>query len=161
MNDTFENALAGRIDAMLDACTRCGKCVEACPVTGPGGVQAEPRAVIEGVIDILRHREGSPPARKWANACVGSGECLKACDYGVNPRFLLNMARVTMARHDDPESDRRRHGVENFRKVARDVTHISRLQLDDALLQRLGQKSAAAPADPDMLPDFVFYTGCN
>jgi heterodisulfide reductase subunit D len=164
MNDTFENALAGRVEAMLDACTRCGKCVEVCPVTGPGGVAAEPRAVIDGVIDILRHREGSPAARKWADACVLTGECIKACDYGVNPRFLLSMARVTMVRHDDPEGDRRRHGVENFRKVARDVTQISRLQLDDALLQRLGQKSAAAPAElaePHGLPDFVFYTGCN
>jgi Fe-S oxidoreductase len=167
MNDAFENALAGRVEAMLDACTRCGKCVEVCPVTGPGGVAAEPRAVIDGVIDILRHREGSPAARKWADACVLTGECIKACDYGVNPRFLLSMARVAMVRHDDPMGDRRRHGVENFRKVARDVTHISRLQLDDALLQRLGQvqrlgqKSGAPPAEPPGLPDFVFYTGCN
>jgi heterodisulfide reductase subunit D len=160
VNDSFENALAGRVDAMLDACTRCGKCVEVCPVTGPGGVQAEPRAVIDGVIDILRHGEGSEAARKWANACVLTGECIKACDYGVNPRFLLSMARVTMVRHDDPAGDRRRHGVEGFRKVAREVTHISRLQLDDALLQRLGQKSAPA-AEPGVLPDFVFYTGCN
>jgi heterodisulfide reductase subunit D len=160
MNETFEQALAGRVDAMLDACTRCGKCVEACPVTGPGGVDAEPRAVIDGVIDILRHGEGSPAARKWANACVLSGECIKACDYGVNPRFLLSMARVTMVRHDDADGERRRHGVEDFRKVAREVTHISRLQLDDELLERLGQKSAAVPDAPE-LPDFVFYTGCN
>jgi heterodisulfide reductase subunit D len=161
MNDTFEQALAGRVDAMLDACTRCGKCVEICPVTGPGGVQAEPRAVIDGVIDILRHGEGTQAARKWANACVLSGECIKACDYGVNPRFLLSMARVAMVRGADEIGERRRHGVENFRQVARDVTHISRLQLDEELLQRLGQKSAAAPAEPGMLPDFVFYTGCN
>src|ERR1700726_3379515 len=76
MNDTFENALAGRVEAMLDACTRCGRGVEVCPVTGPGGVTAEPRAVIDGVIDILRHREGSPAARKWADACVLTGECI-------------------------------------------------------------------------------------
>jgi Fe-S oxidoreductase len=159
MNDTFEQALSGRVEAMLDACTRCGKCVEACPVTGPGNVQAEPRAVIEGVIDILRRGEGPEPARNWANACVGSGECIKACDYGVNPRFLLSMARVAMFRRQDTAGDGRRQGVENFRKVAREVTHISRLQLDDALLARLGQKAAAA-ADGG-LPDFVFYTGCN
>jgi heterodisulfide reductase subunit D len=161
MSDTFEQALAGRVEAMLDACTRCGKCVEVCPVTGPGGVQAEPRAVIDGVIDILRHGEGTQAARKWANACVLSGECIKACDYGVNPRFLLSMARVAIVRGAAEPGARRRHGVENFRQVARDVTHISRLQLDEELLQRLGQKSAAAPAAPGILPDFVFYTGCN
>jgi heterodisulfide reductase subunit D len=161
MNDTFEQALAGRVDAMLDACTRCGRCVEVCPVTGPGGVQAGPRAVIDGVIDILRHGEGSPAARKWASACVLSGECIRACNYGVNPRFLLSMARVAMVRDEDAAPDRRRHGVENFRTVAREVTHISRLQLDEELLRRLGQKSAATPAEPDPLPDFVLYTGCN
>ena len=43
MTATFEEALTDRVDTMLDACTRCGKCVEACPVTEPGGVTAAPR----------------------------------------------------------------------------------------------------------------------
>jgi Fe-S oxidoreductase len=161
MPETFETALQARVDGMLDACTRCGKCVEVCPVTGPGGVTAEPRAVIDGVIDILRHGEGTEAARKWANACVLTGACIQACDYGVNPRFLLGMARVTMARAKDEVAQQRRNGVEGFRKVARDVTHISRLQLDDALLERLGQGAGKRPAEPDAKPDFVFYTGCN
>ena len=38
MSATFETALTARVDAMADACTRCGKCVEVCPVTGPGEV---------------------------------------------------------------------------------------------------------------------------
>ncbi len=120
---------------------------------------AEPRAVIGGVIDILRHGDGNEAARKWANACVLSGECIKACDYGVNPRFLLAMTRTAMARKDHDAREQRRIGVEGFRKVARDVTHISRLQLDDELLARLGQKSGAANGGDR--PDFVFYTGCN
>src|ERR1700682_4592591 len=53
MAETFENALQARVDSMLDACTRCGKCVEVCPVTGPGGVNAQPIAVIRGILDIL------------------------------------------------------------------------------------------------------------
>ena len=158
MSDPFEQALAERVDTMLDACTRCGKCVEVCPVTGPGGVEAQPRAVIDGVLDILRLGTGTPAARKWANACVLTGECIKACDYGVNPRFLLGMARLAMARQKDALDDRRRHGVEGFRRVAREVTHISRLQLDDELLRRLGQRPAPERTAP---PDFVFYTGCN
>src|SRR5579862_3438374 len=160
MSHTFENALAQRVDTMLDACTRCGKCVEVCPVIGPGGVEAEPRAVIDGIIDILRQGGGSQAARKWANACVLTGDCIKACDYGVNPRFLLSMARLAMARRENEPRDQRRQGVEGFRKMAREVTHISRLQLDDALLRRLGQ-SADGEAETSAPPDFVFYTGCN
>src|SRR5262249_51214156 len=158
MSDTFETALAARVTAMADACTRCGKCVEVCPVTGPGGVNAEPRAVIDGIIEIVRTGDGPEASRKWANACVLSGECIKACDYGVNPRFLLGMARVAMARRKDAPAEQRRHGVEGYRKVAREVTHISQMQLSDELLTRLGQKGAPQPDTP---PDFVFYTGCN
>jgi heterodisulfide reductase subunit D len=158
MGETFESVLQARVDTMADACTRCGKCVEVCPAAEPAGVTAEPREVIGGVIDILRHGEGNDAARKWASGCLLSGECIKACDYGVNPRFLLHMTRLAMARAKYDEREQRRGGVEDFRKVARDVNHISRLQLDDTLLQRLGQGSKAAK---DELPDFVFYTGCN
>ena len=160
MTVTFETALSDRVAAMADACTRCGKCVEVCPVTGPGGVNAEPIAVISGVIDILRTGDGPEASRKWANACVLSGECIKACDYGVNPRFMLNMARVKMAQHANALPEQRRGGVEGFRKVAREVQHISRIQLDDKILERLGQKPDNRPAT-DEPPDFVFYTGCN
>jgi heterodisulfide reductase subunit D len=160
MTATFETALSARVDAMADACTRCGKCVEVCPVTGPGEVNGEPRAVISGIIDILRTGDGPQASRNWANACVLSGECIKACDYGVNPRFLLGMARLAMTRRRNEDKERRRQGVEGFRKVAHDVTHISRIQLDDSLLARLGQKTDNRE-DPDRTPDFVFYTGCN
>ena len=159
---TFEAALNARAQSMADACTRCGKCVEVCPVTEPGGLSAEelknPATVIGGVIDIVRTGHGNDAARKWANACILSGECIKACDYGVNPRFLLHMARVKMARLAEP-AVQRKNGVDGFRKVAREVTQLSRIQLDDALLGRLGQGNPQEKRqDP---PDFVFYTGCN
>jgi heterodisulfide reductase subunit D len=168
MTMTFESALAARVDEMADACTRCGKCVEVCPVTGPGGVKAEPVAVISGIIDILKTGTGPEASRKWANACVLTGDCIKACDYGVNPRFMLNMARVRMAQHDLAPGDQRRGGVDGFRKVAREVAHISQMQLSDEVLVRLGQKpgatalsSASPQGKTDEPPDFVFYTGCN
>jgi heterodisulfide reductase subunit D len=160
---TFEAALDARAQVMADACTRCGKCVEVCPVTAPGGLSAEelknPPAVIGGVIDIVRTGHGNEAARKWANACILSGECIKACDYGVNPRFLLHMARVKMARLAEP-AVQRKNGVDGFRKVAREVTQLSRIQLDDALLERLGQGAKKNPPLEEP-PDFVFYTGCN
>ena len=161
MTNTFEQALNGRVSAMVDACSGCGKCVEVCPVTGPAGVDAEPQAVIAGVLDILRLGEGTPAARAWANGCVLSGECIKACDYGVNPRFLLAMARTTMARQRNTPAEQRRLGVESLRKVSRDVTHLSRMQLTTDMLERLGQGKQTVQADPASPPDFVFYTGCN
>ena len=162
---TYEAALQDRVDAMVDACTRCGKCVEACPITGPGGVTAAPRDVIAGVLDIVQHRDGNEAARRWANSCVLSGECIKACDEGVNPRFLLSMARVAMARQKDELPPRRRAGVADFRKLSQDVSVLSRMQLTSDMLERLGQRtetnrrlgSTEGPAQPD----FVFYTGCN
>jgi len=163
MDETFEAGLTARVDAMLDACTRCGKCVEACPITDAAGVADEPRDVITGILEILRGADGTAAARAWAGACVASGECIKACDYGVNPRFLLSMTRVAMAHKDDIAS-RRRKGVEGFRRVARDVTHLSRLQLEDELLERLGQRTGPdrdEATEPESKPDFVFYTGCN
>ena len=163
MPETFESALQARVDSMIDACTRCGKCVEACPVTGAAGLETaardNPAGVIGGVIDILRGSEGTEAARDWAAGCVRSGDCIEACDYGVNPRFLLGMARAAMARAKSDAVTVRRGGVEGFRKVARDVHAMTRIQLDDALLARLGQD--ATRAAPDAPADFVFYTGCN
>ncbi|HUD88440.1 MAG TPA: (Fe-S)-binding protein, partial [Xanthobacteraceae bacterium] len=166
MTETFESALQGRVNEMVDACTRCGKCVEVCPVTSAAGLTAEERQnpvqVIGGIIDILRLGAGNEAARQWASGCILSGDCIKACDYGVNPRFLLHMTRVAMARAKDDETTQRRGGVEGFRKVARDVNHMARLQLDDELLVRLGQGARRPVSDgEDTLPDFVFYTGCN
>src|ERR1035437_1784725 len=88
MNEiSFETALGRRVDHMLDACTRCGKCVEVCPSVGPVGIsETNPKDVISGVLDIVRTGLGPEASRKWAASCMLSGECIKACDYGVNPR---------------------------------------------------------------------------
>lgn len=163
----FEMALNARAAAMVDACTMCGKCVEVCPIVGAAGVADEnPRAVIAGVLEIVRLGDGPQASRAWAKACALDGECIEACDYGVNPRFLLTMARVALARRADEPRARRKTGVENFRAVADGVNALARLQLGDIELGRLGQNmtdrlSAGTTAPTGKRPDFVFYTGCN
>jgi heterodisulfide reductase subunit D len=158
---SFEAALQTRTDEMVDACTRCGKCVEACPSAKPAGIaDAAPEDVISGIIGLLRDGEGPEASRKWAQGCTLSGECIKACDEGVNPRFLLAMARLSMAKTNRDLPARRRQGVEKYREMGRDVATLSQLQLDDEVLARLGQKSASASVQGEP-PDFVFYTGCN
>ena len=161
MNDiSFEQALGARVDDMLDACTRCGKCVDACPSVKPAGITASSEDIISGVLDLVRSGEGPEASRKWAASCMLSGDCIKACDDGVNPRFLLAMARLSTAKAESALPDRRRLGVERYRDLGRDVTVLSRLQLDGEVLERLGQKSASV-STPAETPDFVFYTGCN
>ncbi len=165
MSNFFDDALSGRVAEMTDACTRCGKCVEVCPVTMPAGVAAPASEVIAGVIDILQGGHGSEASRRWASTCMLTGDCIKACDEGVNPRFMLAMARLAMAKSAAEPHEQRRQGVEAFRKLSREVFVQSRMQLDDDALARLGQRAAARrqqnDADTAPAPDFVFYTGCN
>ena len=165
MSETaFGVALAARVDDMLAACTKCGACFTACPITDAAGVgEADPQAVVTGVLDIVRFGDGPEASRKWATSCIMSGECIKACDYGVNPRFLLSIARLAMTTAKNEPPARRRTGVETFRRMNQDVTVLSRMQLGDAALERLGQRPSNKPAQPerDGVPDVVFYTGCN
>ena len=37
---------------------------------------------------------GTKDAERWAQVCTNSGKCIPACDYGINPRFMVNMARI-------------------------------------------------------------------
>jgi len=78
---------------------------------------------------------------------------------------MLALARLAMAKATTEPREQRRRGVETFRKLNLEVTVQSRMQLDDDVLARLGQKIAAGSdgndANLERAPDFVFYTGCN
>jgi Fe-S oxidoreductase len=154
---SFETALGARVDEILERCTRCGACVEACPMPGPAGLDvSDPKAVVGGVLDILKRGDGTPEAARWAAICSGSGSCIPACNDGVNPRFMLGMARLAIQkRKDAPE--RRRAGREGFVQMSRGVRVLSRLQLPPELLARFGPEAAPRDAPADL----VFYTGCN
>src|SRR6185503_7768497 len=143
---SFEEALRDDVGRMVDACTTCGKCVEACPSVEPAGVTGiAAKDVAAGVFDIVRTGDGPAASRAWASACMLSGDCIKACDEGVNPRFLLAMARGAMLRRDRALAERRRQGVQKFREMSTDVSVLSQLQLDRAVLERLGQGTASVP----------------
>lgn len=90
-----------RVEAerMLSACTKCGRCFDVCPVTSYAGLPTETsgEAVVGGVLSILKGEAGTPEALSWTQACLGSGECVKACPESVNPKMMVRIARMIAA----------------------------------------------------------------
>ncbi len=155
----FAALFRAKVDDILDACSRCGKCVEVCPMVKPAGIDAgDPSAVVGGVLDLLGGGEGSGAAQRWATVCSGSGFCLDACGDGVNPRFMLSLARLAIQQRKG-EAATRSAGKQNFQDMTRSVRVLSRLQLSPDQLRRLGQIPGGEPAPSN--PEVVFYTGCN
>ena len=61
MNNSTEAAgyledFRARGEAIADACTRCGACFQACPMTGPAGLGDADTALIEVGDDVLARR---------------------------------------------------------------------------------------------------------
>jgi L-lactate utilization protein LutB len=130
---SFIEALHGRVDVILDCCTRCGECVAACPMVEPAGIDvgngaANAPAIVEGILDLLAGGEGTPDAERWAQVCTNSGKCIPACNYGINPRFMVNMACIAAkAKLGDAEVRCAAHRY--FNTMSRGTRVISRLQL--------------------------------
>src|SRR5215471_3116609 len=93
---SFVEALHERVEDILDACTRCGKCVAACPMVEPAGIDlgagaANAPAIVGAILDLLAGGEGTKDAERWAQVCTNSGKCISAGAKGVNPGFMVNM----------------------------------------------------------------------
>ena len=154
------DAMQRRVEATLDACTRCGKCVEACPMVEPAGLDRKNGpAIVGGILDLLAGGAGTPDAERWAQVCTNSGKCIRACDYGVNPRFMVNMARVAAKAKAGQEAVRRA-GQNYFNALSRGTRLISRLQLAPEVLAKVSPTLKRAEEYAGT-PEIVFYTGCN
>jgi Fe-S oxidoreductase len=155
----FVSGLKARASEILDHCSGCGRCVEVCPTAEPGGVdRSDPRAVVQDVLAILRG-DGDPASAgaRWAQTCTGSGRCLTACDDGVNPRFMLALARLTLNERT-VEAGRRAAGQKAFDTMSRGVKVLSRLQLPADVVARV---TRPARADDGPAPEVLLYLGCN
>jgi heterodisulfide reductase subunit D len=143
--------------AIADACTRCGDCFRACPMTEPGGIaDADASTTAAGIIDLITGGAGNEDAIRWGEICSGSGNCIPACKHGINPRFMVQMARGFARRaHDGKPLETRWRG--QFQTMSRSVRVLSRLQLPPETLARFRR----APEARETPPDVVFYTGCN
>src|SRR3546814_12241224 len=94
----------------------------------PAGLDpANGEAIASGILDLLAGGPGTPDAERWAHVCINSGRCIPACDYGVNPRLMVNMARIA-SRAKKGEAAVRRDANQYFGAMSRSTRGISRLQ---------------------------------
>ena len=89
--------LAAESARLAALCTACGRCVTACPMLAyaPAVAAGDPRAVVEGVLDLLRGGPSTPVSLAWVDACTRSGVCTAACsEEGMDPAFMLRLAKA-------------------------------------------------------------------
>lgn len=142
---------------IADACTRCGDCFRACPMVAPAGLaHADPEHTTAAIVDLITEGVGNDEAIRWAESCSGSGNCIPACRHGINPRFMVQLARGFARRQAEgpPLATRWR---KPFQTMSRGVRVLSRLQMPPETLARF----AGPRPERDTPPDVVFYTGCN
>jgi Fe-S oxidoreductase len=155
----FVASLDARVAHILDACSRCARCVEVCPTAGPAGIDThDPASIVSEVLDVLRGRgvTGSRGVR-WAETCTGSGRCIGVCEDDVNPRFMLAMTRVKLHERK-AESERQATGQKAFHTMSQGVRVLSRLQLPLAFVGAATRSAHVAARSP---VDVVMYLGCN
>jgi Fe-S oxidoreductase len=151
----MEQALHAQVDEILDRCTSCGACAEICPMPGPAGLDtSDPQSLTAGILTILQGGTDAA-ASHWAEVCSGSGHCIPVCQYGVNPRLMLALARVADISRGAP-AVRRQTAFTRFGAMTKGVRVLSRLQLPPTTLARFRSDEADEAA-----PQVVFYTGCN
>ncbi len=163
--DAFDHAFRNHITDVAEACTGCGACFDVCPITSHAGLEGQQGDRI--TLDIRRLLKGEKPedqqAYIWASTCVLSGDCIDACEHGVNPRLMLTMARMVSSETHKPDVVRKEQGLGAFKKLGVDVKTLSRMQLTQEDLMRLGQGASKSQSrgGQEAGPEYVFYTGCN
>jgi heterodisulfide reductase subunit D len=147
---------------ILDNCTRCGKCVEVCPMPQYDAVitQADPVQVVTGILELLRTGTVSPAARAWAMSCSNSGRCIPACPEGVNPRKMLTLARLELHRQGSADDPQMAHQAarDSFKAMGEAIRLLLGVQLHPDDIQRLLPGAMTQRQRP---AEVVFYFGCN
>lgn len=154
---SLRDYLDHRAEDLTSKCTRCGKCVEVCPIvqndfTPLRGV--EPARTITGVVDFLRHGVLTAEAKAWTEACTGSGECITHCPEHINPRQMLTIA---LNRIRNEGTSRGENPVGHyFKRMSQLINLAVGMQMMPEQYRRLiGRTGNKAEAD------VVFYLGCN
>src|ERR1700716_915195 len=147
----FLDTFRARGAAIADACTRCGDCFRACPMVEPAGLaEADPGATTGAIVDLITGGEGNPGALRWADRGGGAGNCTPACQHGISPRFMVQLARGFARRNtgSGPLPTRWRQG---FQTMSRGVRVLSRLQMPPETLARFAPAREERSSPPDVI----------
>ena len=140
---------------LLSRCTECGRCVEVCPIVPLVELaDAKPAEVIAQVKRLTEGKSYSAEARRFTEACNGSGQCNAACPEGINVRQWLSIAKLKL-KTELPEAERSLNSGQQFRRMAQALHLLASMQLPSEDLKRI-----LAPAK-SRTADLVFYYGCN
>lgn len=152
---SLQDCVDREIEEILQKCTRCGRCAEVCPIiphTAANGT--DPRAIVQGVLGLLRGEAGNAAAVAWTEACAGSGVCIQACPEQVNPRGMLVLARnVVNARAGDGKFK----GHFSFKSMGETTRVLAGIQVDPETMKRLTGRQDVRSARAKV----VFWIGCN
>jgi Fe-S oxidoreductase len=121
------------VERILGSCTQCGKCFEACPMTSYSKAPAtDGKAVVPGVLAVLRGEQGSPEALGWIGVCMRSGVCVPACPENVDPKMMMRLARMTaLGGRGGPKQMQMKEDPDYFDRIRA----FAKLQLSDEELK--------------------------
>lgn len=154
----FDVVMEDRIARITEACTLCGKCIEACsmvPYTDLKG--ADPEAVARAVVDLINGRPHAPEGARWAEICQKSGICIEACPEDVNPREMLFYAKTKLGWAREGREALARKSRDFFQRLGRTIKILSGIQTEPGLFRRL----TAVREGKNERADAVFYFGCH
>lgn len=133
---------------LLERCTACGQCVDACPnLQFLPASAADTAATAAGILGLLRDVPAPAPAAAFVAACSGSALCREVCPEGLDPTDLMRLAKVhanVLAGKRPPASDY--HLVDLSRR---------------AQLGSFEPRWYTRRPPADARAEYVFYMGCN
>ena len=135
---TLRQHLDEFIEDTLSRCTRCGKCFEACPMTRYSDAlsDADPKAVVSGVLDWLQQTPGNADSVAWLKVCTQSSRCIEACPEGINAMKMVRVGQMSaMGSLDVPPAQAKLSGRE-AKDFFRVINAFSETQLSAEEMER-------------------------